>query len=149
MGTQPFHPGAGRIFLCWRQSLDGLGGAYENSRPAGADRRKGAFLKTWLTRLAIVFVLLVAGVFVWRAAFPSPEKKIRKRLVELASAASFSSAESAPARMLKAHDFSNFFTRGVELDLETPGGSRRTFSGRAVVMQATVHARAALSPFHV
>ena len=40
-------------------------------------------------RIVVVVALIAAGIWAWRALFPSPEKVIRSRLKNLAATASF------------------------------------------------------------
>ncbi|MGP8219807.1 MAG: hypothetical protein ACLQPI_10235, partial [Limisphaerales bacterium] len=72
-----------------------------------------------ITLRFLLFAALVAlGIWLWFILFPSPEKVIRQRLVELARTASASSGESELARLAAARGVSGFFSTNVELAVE-------------------------------
>jgi len=85
-------------------------------------------------------LLAALGFWGWRVFFPSPEEVIRKRLVELAKAASFSSGEGLLAKALNASALGEYFTLDVQVTVDVPG-AQRTISGRNELLQAAVGAR--------
>ncbi|MGB8370974.1 MAG: hypothetical protein ACLPYZ_10985 [Limisphaerales bacterium] len=90
----------------------------------------------------VMFAALVAlGVWLWAALFPSPEKVIRQRLVELAHTASVSSGESDLARLAAARSVAGFFSTNVELAVELPELARNSLMDRDEIMQAALMAR--------
>jgi hypothetical protein len=69
----------------------------------------------------VLFVALAAlGIWLWTVLFPSPEKVIRQRLMELARTASFSANGSDLARLAAARSLAGFFSTNVELNVELP-----------------------------
>ena len=101
-------------------------------------------MKEWSIRAILFAVLVALGFWGWHACFPSPEKVIRKRLGELANAASFSSTEGLVAKAWNASVLGEFFTADVEVTVDVPG-TQHTLSGRDELLQAAVGARRAVS----
>ncbi len=97
-------------------------------------------MKEWFIRLVLVGVLVVVGFWAWHIFFPNPEKIIRKRLGELAKAASFSSNEGLMAKAWNASVLGEFFTPDVQVNIQVPGSSH-TIEGRDELMRAAVAAR--------
>jgi len=97
-------------------------------------------MKEWSIRLLLVGALVALGFWGWSVLHPSPEKVIRKRLLELAKAASFSSKEGVLAKAWNASSLGEFFTPDVEVTVDVPG-IQRTFSNRDELLQAAVGAR--------
>ncbi len=94
----------------------------------------------------VSLVTLAAGVFwCWRYLFPGPEVLIRKQLAQLAGAASIAQNEAPLARLAKAQRLAELFARDAQVNVDVPGRSDQTFSGREEVQQAALGARA-LSP---
>lgn len=88
----------------------------------------------------LVSVLAAVGIWAWSTLHPNPERIIRKRLVEMAQAASFSSNQGLAAQAWAASSLAEYFALEVEVTLNVPG-AQRTFSGRDELMQAVVAAR--------
>ena len=97
-------------------------------------------MKKWLFRVIVAGVLAALGFWAWRVFFPSPEEMIRKRLGELAKAASFSAGEGLFAKALNATALGEFFTLDVQVTIDVPG-TQHTISGRDELMQAAIGAR--------
>ena len=101
-------------------------------------------MKEWSIRAILVAALIALGIWSWGVFFPSPEKVIRKRLGELAKAASFSSKEGLLATAWNASMLADFFTEDVEITVEVPG-TQHTISGRTGLLEAAAAARSAVS----
>jgi hypothetical protein len=101
-------------------------------------------MKEWSIRVILLAALIAVGIWSWHVFFPSPEKVIRKRLVELAKAASFSPKEGLIAKAWNASTLGDFFTADVEVTVNVPG-TQHTISGRDELLQAAVGARSAVS----
>ena len=106
-------------------------------------------MSRWLVRVLLVVLLIAAGWLCWRVFFPSPERVIRKRLLELAKAASFGPNESPLAQVANAANLTSFFTEDVEITIDLRGYSRQTFSGRATLLEAARGARFGLGSLQV
>ena len=90
-------------------------------------------------RILLFAALAALGIWLWTVLFPSPEKVIRKRLMELARTVSSSSNESDLTRLAAARSVAGFFSTNVELNVELPElrpaqlhGSRRNHPGGPV-----------------
>jgi len=71
-------------------------------------------------RLILLAALAALGVWLWTVLFPSPEKVIRRRLVELARTVSSPPNESDLTRLAVARSVAGFFSAPVELKLAIP-----------------------------
>jgi hypothetical protein len=105
-------------------------------------------MSKWLSRLILLGALIGFGYWGWHIFFPSPESVIRKRLGQLAKAASFSSNEGLIAKAYNASLLGEFFTPDVEVTVDVPG-TQHTITGRGELMEAAVHARSAVSSLTV
>jgi hypothetical protein len=105
-------------------------------------------MKEWSIRAVLVATLIALGMWAWGVFFPSPEKVIRKRLGELAKAASFSSKESLIAKAWNASVLGEYFTPDVQVTVDVPG-SQHTLSGRDELLQAAVGARSAVGSLSI
>ncbi len=96
-------------------------------------------------KIALRFILFAAlaaiGVWLWFVLFPSPEKVIRKRLVELARAASSSSGESDLARLVAARSVAGFCSTNVELAVDLPELARNSLMDREEISRMVYVAR--------
>src|SRR5579872_1722655 len=106
-------------------------------------------MRVWLARLALVTAIGAAGFWAWQFLFPSPEHVIRKRLGELAAAASIAPNEGALAKLAKTQKLIGFFTSDVQITVDVPGRSLQTFNGRDEIQQAALGARGLLSTLKV
>ncbi len=105
-------------------------------------------MKEWVTRAVLLGVLVALGFWGWHVCFPSPEKVIRKRLDELAKAASFSSNQGLVAKAWNASVLGEFFTPDVEVTVDVPG-TQHTLNGRDELLQAAVSARSVVSSLSI
>jgi len=96
---------------------------------------------------ALVVVALAAFLlwWGWDLIFSSPERLIRKRLLDLAQAASFSPNEGPLAKVWNAEKMGDFFTTDVVVSLDAPGVPAQVLNGREAVLQAAAGARSALN----
>jgi hypothetical protein len=106
-------------------------------------------MKKWSLRIILLAVLAGLGFWGWRVLFPSPEQVIRKLLVEVSRTASFPANEGALARVANAQALTSYCNPDVEITVDVPGYSRRTFNGIAEVLQAVVLARSTGRTFNV
>jgi len=91
-------------------------------------------------RVVWLAALVAAGLWLWAVLFPSPEKVVRQRLATVAQRPSFTADESALARLADAESLAGYFSTNVEINLDVPGRSQLTITGRDEVTQ---HAAAA------
>ncbi len=93
-------------------------------------------------RILLFAALAVLGIWLWLVLFPSPEKVIRKRLMELARTVSSSSNESDLTRLAAARSVAGYFSTNVELNVELPELGSRSSMDREEITQAALMARA-------
>ena len=106
-------------------------------------------MKPWVVRLTWLGLLAAAGVWAWKFAFPSPERLIRGKLVELARAASIGPNEAPLTKLSKTQKLATFFAQDAQISVDVPGRSTQTFSGREEVREAALGARSILSALKV
>jgi len=92
-------------------------------------------------RWLLLAALLALGVWLWTVFFPSPEKVIRRRLLELARTVSSSPGESDLIRLAAAHSVAGFFSNHVELKLAVPELSQRDSLDHEEIVQLVLLAR--------
>ncbi len=97
-----------------------------------------------MKRFFLVIALLVLGYAGWTWLGVSPEKAVRKRLANLAKAASFNSREAPLARIANAQKLSMFCTPDVQVTVDAPRNSQRTISGRPELMELAAGVRSSL-----
>jgi SnoaL-like domain len=83
----------------------------------------------WVLRLALIAGLFVGGVWGWRTLFPGPEQVIKRRLEQLAKAASTTGDEGLLAKAAHVQKVTTFFTPDVEIVLDIPGQYNAEVSG--------------------
>ena len=98
-------------------------------------------MKKWFLRIVFLAVLLGVGIWVWGILFPNPERAIRKRLAEVAQAASFTAKESPAAQAMNSQRLTTFCTADIEIVVELPGAGRHTVSGHDELFQGAMGAR--------
>jgi hypothetical protein len=103
----------------------------------------------FVLRLVLLAALIAASVWFWTFLFPSPEKIIRKRLVQVAAEASFNSGENPFVIAARSENLASRFSTNVEVNLNPPGFERQEFSGRAEITQAAAGARVRLGSLKV
>ena len=106
-------------------------------------------MNKWVVRVAILLLLGILAFIGWRHFFPDPEKVIRKRLSELAGAASFTPKEAPLAKLSNTQRLMAFCTPDVEISVDSPGHGRQTMSGREDLFQKALAVREFLSALSV
>lgn len=100
-------------------------------------------MKRWLLRGGL---LVLAAALVWGALrlFPGPEERVRRRLVALAEAVSFSAQDSNVRRLGYVGGLEGFFTPDVEVQVQVGARGGGRMAGRAELREAAAVARARL-----
>jgi len=106
-------------------------------------------MRRWVWRVLLAVGFLAIGVWVWTLVFPSPERVIRKRLTELAKAATVSGNESQLAALLNSQKVAGFFTGDIEINLDVPGNSQQVLNGRDELAQQAMVLRSAVGSMRV
>jgi ketosteroid isomerase-like protein len=106
-------------------------------------------MSKWLWRVGALTLLAGLGYWGWGVLFPHPEQAIRKRLNELARAASFSGGEGALVKVAKAQAVTAFCTEDVAIIVEVPGYPRQEIHGTAELLQAAAAIRTYREGFKV
>lgn len=103
----------------------------------------------WIFRGILVAAVIAAGVWLWITFFPSPEKVIRKRLVEVARLASFDGNEAPLAKLSNTQQLLSHFASAVEISIDVPGRSLNSVTGTEELRQALMGARSQLASMAV
>ncbi|HTL59567.1 MAG TPA: hypothetical protein VL361_28100 [Candidatus Limnocylindrales bacterium] len=106
-------------------------------------------MKLWVTRGILLATLIIVGLWGWRAIFPTPERVIRKRLGELAQAASIKPNEGALVKLARSQKVASFFAVDAEIELDLPGRFPQSLSGRDDIMRAVASVRNMLTSLKV
>ncbi len=89
-------------------------------------------------RIVLAAALVALGVWLWTVLFPSPEKVIRRRLIELAHTASVSISDGDLVRLAAARRLASFFSTNVEVNLELSGLPHQNIMDRDQITQAAL-----------
>ena len=106
-------------------------------------------MKLWVSRGVLVAALIAVGVWGWGVLFPSPERIIRRQLTDLARTACIKSNEGMLIKLAKAQKLASFFTVDAAINVDVPGHSAQSLSGRDDIMRVAGVARAAVSSLKV
>jgi len=93
-----------------------------------------------IIRIVLFAALAVLGIWLWTVLFPSPEKVICRRLMELARTASFSANGSDLARLAAARSLAGFFSTNVEMNVDLPRFTQRSSLDRDEITQMALAA---------
>jgi len=106
-------------------------------------------MRRWVWRALLAVGFLALGIWAWLVIFPSPERVIRKRLTELARAATVSGNESQLAALLNSQKVAGFFTGDIEINVDVPGSSQQVLNGRDQLAQQAMVLRSAVGSMQV
>jgi hypothetical protein len=95
----------------------------------------------WLRRVIPLLLLITIGFWIWTWIFPSPRNAIRKRLTEVAQAASFNADEGAVAKLQNNQKLVGCCTPDIQIIVDV-NGQRRTCNGKDELFQTLMFARA-------
>jgi hypothetical protein len=95
-------------------------------------------------RIALLAVIVAAGVWLWTVFFPGPEKIIRRQLSVIARDASFSANESPLIGVAHAQKLAGFFSPDTAIKLDAPLNFQRSFQSREEITQFVLAARSLL-----
>jgi hypothetical protein len=102
-------------------------------------------LKTCVLLVALAGVVII-GI---QVLFPSPEKVIKKRLLEMARLASFDANEAPLAKLVNSQKLGSFVTENVQFIIEVPGRGEQSINSREELVQGAAAARSQLSALKV
>jgi hypothetical protein len=92
-------------------------------------------------RIVLIVALAALGVWLWTVLVPSPEKVVRRRLLELARTVSSSPNESDLTRLAAARSVAGFFAANVELKVALPELGQHSSIDREEIPPIVVMAR--------
>ena len=96
-----------------------------------------------IIRLALLAIVVAAGVWLWTVLFPRPEKVIRQRLAEVARLVSFRADENPLAALGGARKLAGFCSPDLHVKLAAPANAEHTFESRDEIVQTLLAARGA------
>src|SRR5579862_1461708 len=97
-----------------------MAGPYVWHRGTLSHRRARDLMK-FLPRIILLVILAAVGFWLWTVFFPSPEKVIRKRLLNMAGDVSFSHGQNNLIQLAHAQSVADFFASNVVVELTLPG----------------------------
>ena len=100
-------------------------------------------------RLALLAVVIAAGVWLWNVFFPSSETVIRRHLNSVAADASFDSKQNPLVAANNAETLAGFFATNVQINLDVPGHAQQSFASRGEITQAALAARSVVGGLKV
>lgn len=103
----------------------------------------------WILRLALVALLVFGAFWAWHALFPGPEQVIKKRLSQLAQAASTTGNEGLIPKAARVQKLTTFFTPDVEITIDMPGQFNAQISGTDDLTRVAAAARSMGKPVKV
>lgn len=106
-------------------------------------------MKDWFVRLVFLGTVIAVIFWSWEYLFPRPELIIRKRLSQLAAAASIPANETPLTKLAKSRQLAELFTGDAQVTVDVPGRATQSFSGREEVQQAALGARAIFNTLRV
>ena len=106
-------------------------------------------MKAWVVRLTLLAIVVVIGIWAWKAFFPGPEKAIRRNLTQFAQAISFSSNEGNLTRVADSQNAVSLCTSNIEISVEATGYPPQSVNGPAELFQALMLARTRLPSLQV
>jgi hypothetical protein len=94
-----------------------------------------------LPRIILIVIMAALAFWLWTVFFPSPEKIIRRQLLNMAGDVSFSRDQNNLVQLAHAQSVADFFSSNVVLDLTLPGHNEQTTLDRAEITQAVLASR--------
>lgn len=95
----------------------------------------------FLPRIILLVIVAAVVFWLWTIFFPSPEKIIRKQLLNLAGDVSFSHDQNNLVQLAHAQSVAGFFSSNVVLDLTLPGRVQQDTLDREEITQAVLATR--------
>jgi hypothetical protein len=100
-------------------------------------------------RLLGLAALAALGFWLWTAFFPSPEKVVLKKIMNLAATANVTPADGNITRAAKATSLVSEFANDAEIVFDVPGVEARSLSGRDEIREAALGGFANVSSLKV
>ena len=100
-------------------------------------------------RVISVLLVIALGIWLWRYFHPSPQEAIRRRLADVARAASFEEPGGMIARAAKAQKLASYFAPEVSIVVDLPGQSRHEAASRDEIMRHAIGLRSVFRSFKV
>jgi hypothetical protein len=97
----------------------------------------------------LLLVAAVAVLVLYQRLFPNEERTIRQRLQKLAEVVSIPDQPTTAGNLAAGDRLRDFLAADLTLQLEVPGESRHSLTGRQEAIQAFVAARASLAGLRV
>jgi hypothetical protein len=95
----------------------------------------------FLPRIVLLVIAAALAFWLWTVFFPSPEKVIRKQLLNMAGDVSFSQDQNNLVKLAHAQSVVSFFASNVVLALTLPGRVEQATLDRDEITQAVLASR--------
>lgn len=100
-------------------------------------------------RIVLLATVVALGLWLWLYFHPSPEAAVRRRLAEVARAASYTEPGGLIARAARAQKLAGYFTPEVSIVIDLPGQSRHEAASRDDIMRNALGMRAYIQSLKV
>ena len=100
-------------------------------------------------RIILAGIMVALGLWLWRHFHPTPQEAIRRRLTEVARAASYTEPGGLLARATKAQRLAGYFAPEVAIRIDLPDASRQEAASRDEIMQIALRLRGMFRSFTV
>jgi len=100
-------------------------------------------------RVILLLLVVALGVWLWRYFHPSPQEAIRRRLADVARAASYTEPGGMIARAAKAQKLAGYFATEVSILIDVPDQSHHEAASRDEIMRSAIGMRNVFRSFQV
>lgn len=97
----------------------------------------------------MVLLVIALSIWLWRYFHPTPQEAIRRRLADVARAASYTEPGGLIARAAKAQKLAGYFAPEVAIRIDLPDQSRHEAASRDEIMGITMRLRTFFRSFKV
>jgi hypothetical protein len=100
-------------------------------------------------RVVLFLVVFALGVWLWRYFHPSPQEAIRRRLADVARAASYTEPGGMIGRAARAQKLAGYFAPEIAIRIDLPNQSSHEAASREEIMQTALRLRSVFQSFKV
>ena len=100
-------------------------------------------------RIILGLLAVALGIWLWRYFHPTPQEAIRRRLADVARAASYTEPGGMIARVAKAQKLAGYFAPEVAVRIDLPDQSRHEAASRDEIMRSAIGLRTWFRSFKV
>ena len=103
----------------------------------------------FVARIILALLVVALGIWLWHYFHPTPQEAIRRRLADVARAASYTEPGGMIARAAKAQKLAGYFAPEVAVRIDLPGESRHEAASRDEIMRKAIGLRTWFHSFKI